>query len=84
MIEAYLHNIDELLSTSSVVSDVEAMRQSIRPVAKAVGTDEGLLALLRLAIRALEQALDELRRGWGSPITIPCATRYHLSGAIHE
>ena len=30
MIEAYLHNIDELLSTSAVVSDVEVMRRSIR------------------------------------------------------
>lgn len=30
MIEAYLHTIDELLSTSSVVSDVEVMRRSMR------------------------------------------------------
>ena len=30
MIEAYLHNIAELLSTSAAVSDVEVMRRSIR------------------------------------------------------
>lgn len=30
MIDAYLHNIDELLSTSEIVSDVEVIRRSIR------------------------------------------------------
>ena len=30
MIEAYLHNIDELLSTNAVVRDAEVMRRSIR------------------------------------------------------